>query len=60
MSESSKTKKSKPMLTALDKSIQRGLADSAARRIKPAEEVFDRLEVKYRAMADAWGEGKRS
>lgn len=36
-------------LTALDASIARGLADAAHGRIKPADEVFDRLESKYRA-----------
>lgn len=43
-------------LAALDASIRRGLGDSAAGRIKPATEVFDRLEAKYRAMADAKGQ----
>ena len=38
-------------LAALDASIARGLADADAGRTKPAEEVFDRLERKYRAMA---------
>ncbi|WP_068876635.1 MULTISPECIES: type II toxin-antitoxin system ParD family antitoxin [unclassified Phenylobacterium] len=38
-------------LAALDGSIARGLADADAGRIKPAEGVFDRLEAKYRAMA---------
>lgn len=36
-------------LAALDASIARGLADAEAGRIKPADEVFDRLESKYRA-----------
>jgi antitoxin ParD1/3/4 len=40
-------------LAALDASIRRGLADAEAGRVKPAEVVFDRLEAKYRAMADA-------
>ena len=35
-------------LAALDASIMRGLADAEAGRTKPAEEVFDRLEAKYR------------
>jgi predicted transcriptional regulator len=35
-------------LTALDASIRRGLADAEAGRTKPAEDVFDRLEGKYR------------
>lgn len=38
-------------LTALDQSIARGIADANAGRTKPAADVFDRLEVKYRAMA---------
>lgn len=38
-------------LAALDASIMRGLADADAGRTKPANEVFDRLEAKYRAMA---------
>ncbi|MCD4662626.1 type II toxin-antitoxin system ParD family antitoxin [Rhizobium pusense] len=37
-------------LAALDASIMRGLADADAGRTKPASEVFDRLEAKYRAM----------
>ncbi|WP_208180251.1 type II toxin-antitoxin system ParD family antitoxin (plasmid) [Sinorhizobium medicae] len=39
-------------LAALDASIMRGLADADACRTKPANEVFDRLEAKYRAMAE--------
>jgi antitoxin ParD1/3/4 len=39
-------------LAALDGSIARGLTDADAARTKPAEEVFDRLEAKYRAMVD--------
>jgi len=39
-------------LAALDASISRGVADSDAGRSKPADEVFDRLEAKYRAMAE--------
>jgi len=38
-------------LAALDAAIARGLADADAGRIKPAAEVFDRLDAKYRAMA---------
>jgi antitoxin ParD1/3/4 len=38
-------------LAALDASIMRGLADGEAGRTKPAEDVFDRLESKYRSMA---------
>jgi antitoxin ParD1/3/4 len=37
-------------LAALDASIARGLADADAGRTTPADEVFDRLEAKYRAM----------
>jgi antitoxin ParD1/3/4 len=39
-------------LAALDASIARGLADAEAGRTKPARQVFDRLERKYRDMAD--------
>jgi antitoxin ParD1/3/4 len=38
-------------LAALDASITRGLADVEAGHTKPAEQVFDRLEVKYRALS---------
>jgi antitoxin ParD1/3/4 len=38
-------------LVALDASIARGLADADAGRTAPAEEVFDRLEARYRAGA---------
>jgi len=38
-------------LAALDAAIARGLADAEAGRTKPAEEVFGRLEQKYRAKA---------
>lgn len=41
-------------LAELDIAIARGIADAAAGRAKPADDVFDRLERKYRAMiADA-------
>lgn len=40
-------------LTALDTAIARALADSAAGRVRPASEVFDRLEAKYRALAQS-------
>ncbi len=39
-------------LAALDASIARGLADADAGRTKPADEVFDRLEAKYAALAN--------
>ena len=38
-------------IAALDAAIARGRADAAAGRVKPAEEVFKRLEAKYRKMA---------
>jgi antitoxin ParD1/3/4 len=40
-------------LAALDIAIARGLADADAGRFKPAQQVFDRLEAKYRAIAKA-------
>ena len=40
-------------LAALDASIRRGLADATSGQVKPADEVFGRLEAKYRAMAAA-------
>lgn len=39
-------------LAVLDASIARGLADAEAGRTQAAEEVFDRLEAKYRSLAD--------
>jgi antitoxin ParD1/3/4 len=39
-------------LRDLDQKLQAGLDDIAAGRTKPAEEVFERLITKYRAMAD--------
>jgi len=42
-------------LAALDAAIARGVADADAGRVKPAREVFDRLEAKYRAQAEAKG-----
>ena len=38
-------------LSALDASLARGLADAEAGRVKPAADVFDRLESKYRDLA---------
>ncbi|WP_422393109.1 type II toxin-antitoxin system ParD family antitoxin [Mycetohabitans endofungorum] len=38
-------------LAALDAVIERGVADSKAGKGVPAEQVFDRLESKYRKMA---------
>lgn len=40
-------------LRELHAKIQEGLDDIAAGRVKPAEEVFDRLIAKYEAMAKA-------
>jgi len=42
-------------LAALDTSIARGLADADAGRTKVADQVFDRLALKYRDMARAAG-----
>jgi antitoxin ParD1/3/4 len=38
-------------LAALDAALAVGLADIKAGRVTPADEVFDRLEAKYEAMA---------
>ncbi|CDX46559.1 conserved hypothetical protein [Mesorhizobium sp. ORS 3359] len=38
-------------LAALDAALARGVADADAGRVKPAADVFDRLESKYKAMA---------
>jgi antitoxin ParD1/3/4 len=40
-------------LAALDAAIARGIADAEAGRVKPARQVFDRLETKYRALVKA-------
>ena len=45
----------KTRLAALDAAIARGMVDADAGRVKPAAEVFDRLEAKYSAMANAKG-----
>ena len=37
-------------LAVLDQALARGMADAEARRTKPAEDVFARLEAKYLAM----------
>jgi antitoxin ParD1/3/4 len=37
-------------LAVLDQALARGISDAEAARTKPAEEVFARLEAKYRAM----------
>ena len=41
---------------ALDAAIARGIADADAGRIKPAEEVFARLEARYRAKVSEFDE----
>ena len=41
---------------ALDVELDKGLADIEAGRVKPLEEVAERLVAKYRAMADERGE----
>lgn len=38
-------------LQLLDDALARGIADADAGRAKPAEEVFERLEAKYRKLA---------
>jgi antitoxin ParD1/3/4 len=40
-------------LAALDLAIARGIADAEAGRVEPASAVFDRLEAKFRAKAEA-------
>lgn len=42
-------------LAALDAALARGIADVEGDRTKPAEEVFDRLEAKFRKMAGSDG-----
>ena len=37
-------------LAVLDQALARGLADADAGRVKPADDVFARLEAKYQAM----------
>ncbi|RWO39290.1 MAG: type II toxin-antitoxin system ParD family antitoxin [Mesorhizobium sp.] len=39
-------------LAALDAALAKGISDADAGRVKPAEEVLDRLEGKYKAMAE--------
>lgn len=43
-------------LAALDAAIHRGIADAEAGRVRPIDEVFDRLEARYRAMAKSKGQ----
>jgi hypothetical protein len=51
MSEDESRLSHDPQLAELDAAIARGIAAADAGRVKPAAEVFDRLEAKYRAMA---------
>lgn len=37
-------------LAALDAALAQGIGDADAGRVKPAGEVFDRLEAKYKAL----------
>ena len=39
-------------LAALDAALAKGISDAAAGRVKPGDEVLDRLEAKYKAMAE--------
>ena len=39
-------------LAALDAALAKGVADADEGRVKPAEDVLDRLEAKYRAMVE--------
>jgi len=43
-------------LAALDRALERGLADEADGRVKPIEEVADRLIAKYSRLADERGD----
>ena len=43
------------LLASMNAAISKGLADLDAGRVKPAEDVFDRLESKYKAMDRAGG-----
>ncbi|WP_443747738.1 type II toxin-antitoxin system ParD family antitoxin [Asticcacaulis solisilvae] len=43
-------------MNALDRALESGLADEAAGRVKPIEEVADRLIAKYGRLADERGD----
>jgi antitoxin ParD1/3/4 len=47
-------------LAELDRALERGLADVKAGRIKPAEEVFSRLEAKYLRMTERSRKARRA
>ncbi len=40
-------------LAALDAAIARGLADADADRVRPASDVFDTLDARYRAIPNS-------
>lgn len=40
-------------LASIDAGVARGLADIEAGRVIPADDLFDRLEAKYRMMAES-------
>ncbi|AZO02697.1 MULTISPECIES: hypothetical protein [unclassified Mesorhizobium] len=42
---------SEKRIAALDAALAKGISDVEAKRTMPAEEVFDRLEAKYRELA---------
>ncbi|WP_246501792.1 hypothetical protein [Mesorhizobium caraganae] len=39
-------------LAALDASLRRGISEADSGRVKPAEDVFERLQAKYKAIVD--------
>ncbi len=39
-------------LAALDANLAKGISDADAGRVRPADEVLDRLDAKYKAMAE--------
>ena len=43
-------------LATLDAALARGIADVEVGRTRPAQEVFDRLEAKYRSLAETRGQ----
>jgi predicted transcriptional regulator len=49
----------KRLLAELDAGLERGMADSAAGRFSPAEEVLDRLEARYRNWPAKKAKGSR-
>jgi antitoxin ParD1/3/4 len=49
--ESELTEQQKAKLAALDAALARGLSDAEAGRVKSVDDVFDRLETKYREKA---------